>query len=433
MTQANSKKGQFTSKRSLYALAAPVDRAHIEVWHASTLGFGARIMRANSRSGEVRRVYLARFKNEKGKDEKRVLGTFDDITYDDAMKTVVELRALKKHERKTGEVPLPTLGAALDEYVAERNDKISDATVEDYRKRWGYLSEHHDRNVLICNSDWWSARHTELLKIGRPTADGVLRVAHAIYESLLDDGRMNLNPVRRVASKREIYAHGSPRQTILQRKGLPRFWGWIQTRPHVGIRDFTLICLFTGLRDAVVANLRWEQVDLDNRLLLVPAEVRGNKAKQNTYVPMADWLYENVFLPRHKSRLPNNPWVIPSHKKVGAPLRDIKGSMKTLKAETGGIHVNPHTLRRTFATIAAQATGSALLVSRMLTHSNKARGFENVPAVTAGYLITSVEDLRSAFNTTANEILRLCEVRMPGQAEPEERMSQLDTVAALQV
>jgi integrase len=172
----------------------------------------------------------------------------------------------------------------------------------------------------------------------------------------------------------------------------------------VNARDWLRIALLTGLRDAVVGELRWDKVNMEDRLLLVPPEVRGNKAKKLVWIPLSDWLYENVFKPRYDARKPDIPWVIPSHKKAGRPLTEFRGTALTMKEETG-IHVNPHKLRRTFATLARTATNSDIMVSRMLTHSSRSSGRSEAAVVTAGYVQPEHDELREAFNSTARVIV----------------------------
>lgn len=406
---------KFSTRKELHSVPAPTDRPFIEIWHETTKGFGARIMKAAARDGEERRVYLARFSDD-GKDKKQVLGTFEELSYDDALRKALDLRSNVKYEKATGKKALPTLGRALEEYLEDREDKMRAASAEDYKKKWAYLAPHQDDNVLLLDSDFWLNKHAELRKVGRPTADAVLRLAHAVYQSLVDDERLTSNPVRRVAAKKEIFAASQPRQSVIARADMPKLWAWIHARAHSGVKDLVLLTLFTGLRDAVVGSLRWDQVDFDGRLLHVPAETRGNKAGVRVWVPVCDWLYENVLLPRHQARLPNNPWVIPSHKKAGKALSEYRGTCDTMRDEIN-VYIHPHMLRKTFATIALQAVGSDLIVSRMLTHSVKSKGKSDSAAATGGYLVQDDELLREAFNKTSTRILEYAGVSSPPLAD----------------
>lgn len=414
---------KFSTRKELHSVPAPTDRPFIEIWHETAKGFGARIMKAAARDGEERRVYLARFSSADGKDKKQVLGTFEELSYDDAMRQALDLRANVKYEKATGKKALPTLGRALEEYLEDRKGKMREASAEDYKRKWAYLAEHHDDNVLLLDSEFWLNKHAALGKIGRPTADAVLRLAHAVYQSLVDDERLTTNPVKRVAVKKEIFAASQPRQSVISRADLPKMWSWLHARAHTGVKDLVLLTLFTGLRDSVVGNLQWDQVDMEGRLLHVPAETRGNKAGVRVWVPVCDWLYEYVLLPRRQARLSANPWVIPSHKKAGKALSEYRGTCDTMREEIN-VYIHPHMLRKTFATIALQAVGSDLIVSRMLTHSVKSKGKSDSAAATGGYLVQDDELLREAFNKTAARILEYAGVSMqpsadvPGNAEP---------------
>lgn len=393
---------RFSTRDELHGIPEPEGAAPRVVWHRTVEGFGASIARKNSRTGKSLRQYIARFKDVDGKDQKKAIGKFEEIQFNDAMREAMDLRGVAKHERKTGIKPLPTLKKALDYYITDRHERLADDTVEHYRAKWNYLAAWHDENVITLGMDFWADRYRDIsLENGRATAQAVLRIAHSVYKDLVRDGRLAINPVAQVASKQQIYAKGQPKREFIRRQDLPKFWAWIETRAHVTVRDWCRVAMLTGLRDSVISSLRWENVDIENRLLRVPAEERGNKAKRLVWVPISNMLYELVIAPRYAAgETRRSPWVLPSMRKADQPLTDIRGTMATLFAETG-INVSPHRMRRTFATIAKAATGDTLLVSRMLTHSSKSARDDDAPAVTAGYVFSESEDLREGFEKQA--------------------------------
>lgn len=409
---------RFATRDELCGIPAPEGAAPREVWHRTVKGFGARIARPDARTGIQLRQYLARFKDKAGKDKKKAIGSFEEVSFDEAMREALDLRGVARHERKTGERPLPTLRKALEHYIADRNERLATDTLEHYKKKWEYLAPWHDENVLILGQDFWADRYRELsLERGKATAQAVLRIAHSVYKDLVRDGRISVNPVAQVAAKQQIYAKGSPKREIIRRQDLPVFWAWLETRAHVTVRDWCRVALLTGLRDSVISALRWENVDMQNRLLLVPAEERGNKAKRLVWVPISSKLYELVLQPRWLAGEPKrSPWVLPSTKKADAPLQDIRGTLAALEAETK-IVASPHRMRRTFATVAKAATGDTLLVSRMLTHSSKSSRDDDAPAVTAGYVFSETEDLRRGFEQQAALLMQY--IRPGPEPEPE--------------
>lgn len=408
MSNSTNESTKFSSKKELMSFECPPDKKQFEVWHTDGKGFGARIMRPSKRTGLSTRTYLYRWKDADGGDHKEKLGRFEEIKYEDAQTKAGNLRQEKKDEKNPNALkPLPTLQRAFDTYLKERNDELKESSIEDYKKKFEYLKPYAEENVGLLDSDWWWNRYEELLERGRPTADAVLRLAHAIYQNLVNDEKVLFNPVRRIVAKKKIYKKGKPKTPALKTRELPLLWNWLETRAHSAVRDLVRIQLFMGLRDAVAGNLRWENVDMKLRLLQVPAEERGNKANVLVWVPMCNWLFENVFKPRYAARLPNSPWVIPSPKKAGQPLADVRGSMCTMQAETK-VYASPHILRRTFSTVGLLAIRSDILVSRMLTHTSKSAGQTDAPTVTAGYITPDEDIMRKCFNDTATLMLAYC-------------------------
>lgn len=108
----------FKTQSDVLRLPAPTDKDSAEYWHEHTKGFGVRVHRANA-AGAVRRAYIARYSlveplpgnpgETRKKDVKKVLGTLDELSFDDALDKATALRRAAPHKRKTGEDPVPTL------------------------------------------------------------------------------------------------------------------------------------------------------------------------------------------------------------------------------------------------------------------------------------------------------------------------------------
>lgn len=143
---------------------------------------------------------------------------------------------------------------------------------------------------------------------------------------------------------------------------------------------------FTGLRASELINLRLQDVDLINKKLFVFLG-KGNK---NRYVGICNRLYgylkeylecrpkttlENFFVTY--STLIDNP-IVPLDRDV--LLHKIKRLSKKV-----GFDINLHGLRRTFATIAANAGKPINIISLALGHSDL--------KTTQGYLMTSQDEV----------------------------------------
>jgi integrase len=403
----------FRTKSDILSLPAPTDRDSMEVWHESQPGFGVRIHRASARTGEIRRAYIARYsslqvskdepKEVVKKDHKPVLGTLAEISFDDAADKARTLRMQAAHKRKTGEDPVPTLHQAYTRLMALKEQKLSEATREDYDKRMGYLKQHWHTNVLsLSKPALWEGIYLDISGAsGRATAVGVIRLVKTVFRWLKDGGVVALDPTATL-SNQGLIRNGPPRQRFIKRADFPKFWTFIHTKLHPSVRDYLLFILFTAVRSSVAGAMTWDKIHMAERLVLVPEELRGNKSRKEVWIPVSDYLFENVLQPRHETR-GDSPHVFGSTRLLDGPLHDVRGTLKYLHQETG-IRVSVHDIRRTAGTLANEATGDGVMVSRMLSHSVHSTD-QSTKRVTAVYIVHEDFQYREAFNQLAEAIL----------------------------
>jgi len=120
------------------------------------------------------------------------------------------------------------------------------------------------------------------------------------------------------------------------------------------IRDKAIISLFSdsGLRLSELASIKLENIDWDNRLIKV--RCKGNKEGlapfgKRTEALLREWVAEY----KHYG---GNIW--------GIGKREIEYMLKGLKVKTG-LPCNPHTFRRSFASILAKRGIDSLHIMRL--------------------------------------------------------------------
>ncbi len=405
---------RFSKRTDLFGIVCPDDKPFVEAWHTTEDGFGARIMRENKRNGRTRRSYLCRYANTDGKDVKEVLGQFDEVDYDDAQQTVRDRRRARGAPDSIKKLKLmPTLASALEQHISERVEPLAPTTVEDYRKKLGLLQGKeatiNGQRALIDTSkvhlgqldgEQWLALITRIARQhGRTSAVMCYRTMHAMHETFVDLEYLQRNPLRNVSKKFSVRA-GEPRKTIVTAEQLPVFWQWLHLEAQPATRDFTLVALLAGLRSGVIGGLTWSQVKAETHTYIVPADTYGNKSKLLVEIPIPEYLWKHVFAPRLAARRDGQEWVIPSMKKAGQPAVSVRTAYEGLHA-LHGIRVTPHMLRHTFASMAQFATGDVLMTSRMLSHRSSGGG-RVASNVTGGYIHYQEDEMRAAFNKTAN-------------------------------
>jgi integrase len=118
------------------------------------------------------------------------------------------------------------------------------------------------------------------------------------------------------------------------------------------------VCLgaYAGLRISEAARLDWSDVDLENRQLRI-MNSKGNKSRR---IPMSPTLLDALG--------PNTGANVVSGSEAYSTLRLARRVREAFKAL--GIDATFHQLRHRYATMAYEASGDILTVSRLLGHAN---------------------------------------------------------------
>ena len=104
-----------------------------------------------------------------------------------------------------------------------------------------------------------------------------------------------------------VWAGGSDRSDV------PAFYKAVDELPNRDHRDFLPLLLFTGLRRGEAASLRWDYVDLRERMIRLPAT--GTKAKRKLDLPMSDYVFD--LLTKRLAVGVEGEFVFPSHSQSG--------------------------------------------------------------------------------------------------------------------
>jgi integrase len=112
---------------------------------------------------------------------------------------------------------------------------------------------------------------------------------------------------------------------------------------------FVVVASETAARKNSVLSLRWNQVDLGRRLIHYQNDGNKRTNKRRVAVPMSD-LCHSVLARANDERIPECDWVMDTPYSIQHHFEALVKS-----AGTGFEDVTPHTLRHTWATLAAQA------------------------------------------------------------------------------
>lgn len=228
---------------------------------------------------------------------------------------------------------------------------------------------------------------------GESTANGVMRTLRLLWNYEADRSpNFPPNPVRRL--KRQWYQEHR-RERLVRAEELPRFHAAVLALQNPVARDYLLLLLFTGLRRREASSLKWDYIDLTQRVIRLPAA--NTKAGRKLDLPMTDVVYDLLVSRRAMGR--DGPYLFPADSRSGhieEPAHPL-----SLVAEATGICVSAHDLRRTFVTAAESADISPLALSALVNHS---LGRD----VTSGYVVMTAERLREPAQRVTDRLKALC-------------------------
>jgi integrase len=345
-----------------------------------------------------------------------VLGSTSAMTPDQARvsaRTILGAVALGQDpaRKRSTERAMPTFAEFGERYLSEEAEaKLKPRTVVNYRI---YLRKHAapllgTRKLDALDSADVSKLHRRIGKAKPMTANRVVEFVGSVYRYAAVCGLVakGHNPASHVQAFREQRRERFLSSAELGRLGdaireaetvgipwvvdedqpnakhIPKN-GRTQIGPHVAAALRLLI--LTGARLREILELKWEYVDLQRGLLLLPDSKTGRKAIMLNAPAVA--ILEK--LPRV------DDYVIASDIK-GQPRHDLNKPWKLVSTRSGLEGVRIHDLRHTHASYGAGAGFGLPIIGKLLGHSQ--------PATTARYAHLDNDPLRRASNEIAKQI-----------------------------
>lgn len=292
----------------------------------------------------------------------------------------------------------------------------------------------YEQNKRNSFSDWWDKplknitgamvqeRHRKDGQKSHAGANQSMRMLRALFNFAQQNYRNSKheslyphNPVE-ILSRLNSWYDISRRTTVVKQHQLKSvFWAMMAARTEhmepLTFRDYLLVCLFTGLRAHEVTSLRIDQVDLEERSILLKGKTVKNK--QDHLVPLSSFVFGilNSRIERLKLGAENEAqeegtqetpvFVFPSASKTGY-FAEPRAACDPV-SETGGVKFSSHDLRRTFITIAESLDISPYAWKQPVNHK--------IPKndVSGGYVIPDLERLRQASQKICDFILEKAE------------------------
>ncbi|MCH7554280.1 MAG: tyrosine-type recombinase/integrase [Chloroflexi bacterium] len=350
-------------------------------WDTELTGFGVLV------SGKTKAKTFIVQRDVKGKARRITIAPTNVLSLDDAREQAklvladmyrrIDPKAEWKAEQTKQEAEQAkslTLAAALDSYLAVRKD-LRPASITTYHATiHRYLAEWLDKPLRDITPDMVEdrlrsikeeveARGQSHMATGGATANATMRTLRILWYHA-SEGISGLpdNPVKRL-SKRKAWYPDPTRENMVKDSDLPRFYEAITKLPNPMHFDYLCLLLFTGLRRSEAATLRWDDIDLTERMIHLPAEI--TKTAKKLDLPMSDYLHDLFTARRAIGR--DGPFVFPADSKSGH-IEELRFALGAVLEGTG-IKVALHDLRRTFVTVAESCDIPVYALKGLVNHS----------------------------------------------------------------
>jgi len=375
------------TKRFIDSLTIPAERERV-YWDDELKGFGIRLRSSG------RRTFIVQFRNLQARTRKLTLGAYGKLTPDEARKLARQILA----DVSKGNDPVNTR-------VEERHA----LTIEKLGER--YMAEHAEPKKKPASI----ARDRQLLErfikpsLGKITVKGIKRedivkFHHAMRNTPIQANRTFalLSKMFSLAEKWGLRPDGSnpcrhverykerKRERFLSGDELARLGTALseaeKTEAPSAILAIRLL-LFSGARVSEILTLKWPNVHIDERVLILPESKTGTKR-----IPLSGPALKALINALHLS---GNPYVC-FGKTPGGHLVGLHRIWARIRNKAGLEDVRLHDLRHSFASVAAAAGMGLPIIGALLGHSQ--------PTSTARYAHLAMDPLIAASDEVAKRI-----------------------------
>lgn len=320
----------------------------MEVWPSGTITF-----------------YL-RYRDQRGRSREIRLGRLGEVTVDQARKHAEKLKA----ESRLGGDPaaerdrlkaVPTFSAFIEgrylPYAKERLRSFRD----------------HESFYRVRLKDRWGTRRLDEIK-----PHDVVDLQDSLRKEGLSDATVNRYTayVRRVfnlALRWEAYEGRNPaqhaemrreqhREKFLTETELRALFKALDEEPNQVAAGVIALLAATGARRGEAMAARWEHIDRDRRLWVVPRSKSGKRR----HIPLSDAALRIL---ARLPRVPDCPWIFPGEDPA-KPVGCVRKAWDRIKARAGLLpDLRIHDLRHTYASVLVAKGRSLYEVSELLGHS----------------------------------------------------------------
>lgn len=368
-------------------LICPLGKSKIEFVHNNRSGMFISVSFANQGTG----TFYLRFKLN-GKTCYIKLGRVHDISLDDAVKKVTELRAqiakgIDPRDGIKAAKSIPLFSTFWEEHFLPhaKLHKRSWACDESLynlhlKKEFGHLKLNQITRGQVQDL------HTRLRQSGLApaTCDHYSKHMRHVLNLAVSWDIIEKNPVTGIT----LFKADNQINNTLNDEELGRLVPLLREHPNRPTANAALFLLSTGARLNEALKAKWEHIDIDNKVWIIPSS--NSKSKRVRSVPLnssAIGVLNELGTKGKHEFLFVNP-------RTNKPLTTIQKGWRSIRAEAGLPHLRLHDLRHSFSSLLVNSGQTLYSVQRILGHKN--------PNTTLRYAHLSTKSLQSAADSASD-------------------------------
>ncbi|TFF37938.1 tyrosine-type recombinase/integrase [Mucilaginibacter psychrotolerans] len=353
------------------------------------------------RASGTKSFYL--YKKIDGRPERLFLGSFPDISVENARKAASVLKGQiasgkNPQQEKRNIRDEMTFQKLFDEYMSRYSKQHKETWKQDEDVIQNHFSHFLHKKISAISKNEVQRTHVRIGQHnGTYAANNAVARLRAIFNKAIEWGWQGKNPAEGIQEFKEV-----SRDRFMQPEELPRFFAALNEE-ETTIRHYTWLLLLTGSRKSKVTAMRWADIRWHQQEWHIPNTKNGDPI----IIPLTPQAME-ILNERWQKALvecgqsaKKPKWVFPSKKSktghIACPAHSWKKLLETAEIE----NFRMHDLRRTLGSYQAITGASLQIIGKSLGHRS--------PEATLIYARLHLDPVRAAVEKATDAMFRISE------------------------